>query len=145
MNLAVVDASVAIKWFLPEPLSKEAEGLLAKMGRGTLQLAAPELICYEVGSVLRKRVRNDDLWATEARALLTRFLTNPIEMVPGHLLAQEAVRIALETHQTVYDGAYLALAQSLACPFITADKRLATALAGSPYQACIQWLGAMGV
>ena len=53
MSLFVVDASVAIKWFLPEIHSDAALPLLAHKHL----LHAPDLIFSEFGNVLWKRVR----------------------------------------------------------------------------------------
>ena len=48
----VVDSSVAIKWFLPEPNADAALRLLDGYRRGDLSFLAPDLIHAEVGNIL---------------------------------------------------------------------------------------------
>jgi len=59
----VVDASVAVKWFLPEPDAEPAVALL----RAGHRLIAPDLLWIEVASVLWKVVRRGSLTAGPAR------------------------------------------------------------------------------
>jgi hypothetical protein len=51
-----------------------------------------------------------------------------------------ALRIALETGRSAYDGLYLALAEALSCQAVTADRRLYNALQGGPYAGRIRWV-----
>lgn len=53
----VVDASVAVKWYVQEEHSVNAERLLD----GSFELNAPELICPEFGSIIWKKYRKGDL------------------------------------------------------------------------------------
>jgi predicted nucleic acid-binding protein len=62
----VVDASVAIKWFLPEPLSNEAERLLD----GGDALFAPDFLLIEFGNVIWKKARLGELARADADAAL---------------------------------------------------------------------------
>ena len=57
MSRLVVDASVAVKWFLPEAQSDAARALL---GSGH-DLIAPELVYAELGIALVKRVRKGEI------------------------------------------------------------------------------------
>lgn len=53
MKAIVVDASVAIKWFIPEIHATAAGRLLEK----NLKLLAPDLIFAEIGNILWKKCR----------------------------------------------------------------------------------------
>ena len=75
MTKLVVDASVAIKWFLPEPLSEEARQILDEYQAGRLSVLAPDLIYAEVGNIVWKRQVFHGLVAEEPRRLLTSFAT----------------------------------------------------------------------
>lgn len=64
--LVVIDASVAIKWFLPEKESEKALRIRDEHAEGAIDLAAPDLLYYEVANVLsyrqgleRKQLRED--------------------------------------------------------------------------------------
>jgi len=50
----VLDASVAVEWFLPGggPGQRYAEGILERISAGELFPAVPDLWHYELGSVL---------------------------------------------------------------------------------------------
>ena len=66
MSLLVVDASVALKWVLPEPGRMEAVALLDAFGAGSLHLIAPRLLAEEVASALSKRCRRKEMNARQA-------------------------------------------------------------------------------
>ena len=75
MTRVVVDASVAVKWFIPEALSSEARGLLAP----EYELLAPDLLWVELGNALWKKHRRRELDAETAPRLLRDFARVPIE------------------------------------------------------------------
>ena len=94
--LLVLDASVAVKWFVPEPLSPEARQLLPAVLDGQLQFIAPQAIFGEVGQAIRKHAREERLATEDATALVRDFLSLPVEMVRGEQLAEEAMRLCLD-------------------------------------------------
>ena len=55
MPKLVVDASVVIKWFVPEPFSLEARRILDDYRAGSLDLVAPDLLNAEVGNIVWKK------------------------------------------------------------------------------------------
>jgi len=116
----VVDASVAVKWFVPEELSTEARQLLAT----EYELLAPDLIWAELGNVLWKKHRRRELDERTATRLLRDFLRVPIKFHPAERWSQAALELAIRHGVTVYDGLYLALAAGNGCRVVTADRRL---------------------
>jgi predicted nucleic acid-binding protein len=127
----VVDASVAVKWFIQEPDRPAARRLLEPKSR----LIAPDLIVAEVASAMWKRVMAGDGDARQApltAASLPRFFARLMPLAP---LAARAVEIAAELRHPVYDCFYLALTESEDATLITADRRLIDRLAGSPWEA----------
>ena len=54
----VVDASVAAKLFVPEPLSARADDLFAHLANPQVKLCVPDIFYAEITSVLLKLVRN---------------------------------------------------------------------------------------
>lgn len=128
MTAIVVDASVAMKWLVPEDLSEEAVRLLD----GSFDLLAPDLLFPECGNVLWKKVIRGELSAAEAQPILAELARAPLLVVPSRPLLEVALPIALDTRRTVYDALYLAVAVLKDCALVTADERFARALEGGP-------------
>jgi len=118
----VVDASVAIKWFLTEPQSAEA---LSVLDDPTTSLLAPDLIRSEVGQVLWKRWRQGLLQGGEALDILREFLVMPITIIASDDLIDAAWQLAARTGATVYDSLYLSAASHYDAVLLTADHPLA--------------------
>lgn len=77
MNAAVVDARVAIKWFVPEPLSNEAERLLS----GADVLFAPDFLLIEFDNIIWKKVRLGELARADGAAALAALRSGPVGLV----------------------------------------------------------------
>ncbi|MGQ0594619.1 MAG: type II toxin-antitoxin system VapC family toxin [Gammaproteobacteria bacterium] len=127
MSRWVVDASVAVKWFLPEVQSAEAVRLL----RDDYLLFAPDLIFAEFGNVLWKKWRRKEIEADVARRILEDFRRFPLEVHSSETLLAAAWTIAEELHRTMYDSLYLALAESKGYRLVTADHKLYNSLKDS--------------
>jgi predicted nucleic acid-binding protein len=56
----VLDASVIIKWFSVEEYTDTAIEIRNKFFKGTYELAAPDLILYEVSNALRFNPKFDE-------------------------------------------------------------------------------------
>lgn len=127
----VIDASVAIKWVVEEAGTAPAVRLRRH------RLRAPDLLIAECGNILWKKVRRAEL--SEAEAMLAAGLLQraDIGLEPMRPLLEPATRLAFALDHSAYDCVYLALAQQLGCPMVTADARLcrkvqAAALAPQP-------------
>jgi predicted nucleic acid-binding protein len=128
MTLVVVDASVVLKWFLPERWSEEARQLLDE----PVGLVAPDLLFAEVGNAMWKRVRMRQLSGPVARRMVADIATIAVRPVAGRLLLKDAMNVAVSAGITVYDAMYLVLAVRLQTHLVTADQRLSAALSGLP-------------
>lgn len=133
MRRFVLDASVAVKWFLPEADSEAAQQLLSR----DYTLLAPDLIFSEVGNILWKRVLRGELTPEEAEIVLQTFGGIPIEIHDSWPLMLLALEIACQTRRTVYDSLYLALAWHQSAVFVTADAKLVNSLQSSPLASLI--------
>ena len=122
MKKLVVDASVAIKWFLPEVHSPAAIRLLDPQ----TYLFAPDLIGPEIGNTLWKKVRRDEITREEALEILGTFETLNVEIYPSMVLLPAAFELATALDRTVYDSLYLALAIAQNCALVTADRKFYT-------------------
>jgi predicted nucleic acid-binding protein len=121
----VVDASVVAKALLREADSAVADALIESHRDGRCSLLAPEIIVAEVANALWKRSHiRQQISADEARELLSDFLSLGLFLTPTSTLASAALQIATRESHSVYDCLYVALAESAACPFVTADEKL---------------------
>ena len=121
MSVVVVDASVVVKWFIPEIHSERARRLLS----GDDHYVAPDLLFAEIGSVIWKKIRRGELGAAEGRRLMGDVPAIAVETIATRDLVVDAHALAVATDITVYDAMYLALAARLDTAMITADDRLA--------------------
>ena len=121
----VVDASVVVKWFFPEPGMAQAQRLLP----AAASLAAPDLLPIEVGSALTRRHRRREMQGPDVLASMHDLQKLGIRYVPASALLSDALAISLANRHGMLDCLYLALAQRSAVALATFDARLA-ALAG---------------
>jgi len=136
----VVDASVAIKWFLPEIYSEKASLILETKW----ELLAPDLIWAEFGSALRKKVRQKEVTTQEAEGILRDFMRFPFQIYGCKLLLNLAWQMAHESGNTFYDSLYLALADNFGCSLITADKKLYESFRKGKANSNIIWVEDIG-
>lgn len=132
----MVDASVAVKWFVPEIHSEHALRLLRK--KSVLQ--APELIQAEFGNILWKKCRTGELDGAVAGEILDSFRRSPMLMHPHGSFLKLAWEIALKHRQTFYDSLYLAVAMAEKACMVTADRKFFDALAGTPAAGHLLWI-----
>ena len=119
--MLVVDASV-----LASALGDDgADGETARQRLRGRDLAAPDLIDLEVVSVLRRQLSVGKLDARRAQLALDDLLEIPIQRAPHRPLLRRCWE--LRDNLSVYDAAYVALAEALDAPLVTADARLAKA------------------
>lgn len=124
----VIDSSVAIKWFVPEPFSAAARRVLDGYQAGSLTFHAPDLINAEVGNIIWKKHLFQGLAAADADAVIREFRKLAFVLTPTAVLLEDAYRLAVTHQRTVYDCLYLALSIREGCQFITADEKLVNAI-----------------
>lgn len=127
-RVAVIDASVAIKWLLPEDDQEIAYRLQDDYQDGTLDLIAPELLISEVGNALWKRVRRQELSPSEAGILFDGMLRDAPILLDSDAAHRRAMQLSLRYDRPIYDCEYLALALHHSCDLITADRRFYVAV-----------------
>jgi predicted nucleic acid-binding protein len=142
VTVYVLDASVAAKWYLPaegETNKETALALLRDYSSGTIELVVPDVFWTECGNIFWKAARQGRISARTAEDSIADLVTFDLVTVGSKALLREALRIASEFDRSVYDAAYVALASEWHAPLVTADERLANALAA---RFPIRWLGA---
>jgi predicted nucleic acid-binding protein len=138
----VLDASVAVKWAIPatrETLAAESLELLKSYVAGEINFIVPDIFWAEVGNVLWKGVRQRRWPRALAEKALLDMGMRAFSTVSSLSLLSEAMHIAFVYNSSVYDCLYVALAIRAKTEMITADERLANALAA---HLPVKWLGA---
>lgn len=137
----VLDASIALKWVLPEPDSPQAIALRDAYRRQQHELHAPELFAVEVAYVLSKTFHRGVLTQAQATQSLHDVLqVSPVMHAAGPLVSR-AFEISTRLRISLYDCLYVALAEREQCELVTADQRLLNAL--SPHFTSIVALAAV--
>lgn len=134
--MIVIDASVAVKWFVPEAGSQEAEAVLV----GHEPRAAPEHLAVEVGQALLRHWRGGGVTRDHCRLAMEQ-VPRYVRLFSTEALAVEALDIAAAVGCSVYDALYLAAAERWDCTVVTADARLVAQLSGTRAQARVRLLG----
>jgi predicted nucleic acid-binding protein len=120
--MIVVDASVIVKWFIPEVGDVPAKALLATAD----ELIAPELARIEVASALVRKGIRQELAGTDVentlRAWFRALADGQIFLLPNADDLEAAVKLALELQHALPDCLYLAAAERLGVALITADR-----------------------
>jgi predicted nucleic acid-binding protein len=129
MRPYVVDSSVAMKWFTPEPLSAQAVGLQTCGA----PLHAPDFFDVELAAIAWKKIRRDGLPRADADLIVAQLPGLPLTRHPTGPLVAPAFDLADRCDRTVYDCLYLAPAVQIGGVMVTADDRLANALAGTAW------------
>jgi len=140
LNL-VIDASVLIKFYVPEILSDKAEELLNRVAQGDVMLLAPDLIYPEVGNILWKKQRMKELTRPEVEEITDAIVSLPLNIEASKLLLPLAIDIGIAYRITVYDALYISMARVYETKMITADRKLADAMAKTDLKEYVAWLG----
>lgn len=124
MNEVVADASVVVKWFVPEIHHERAVALLDAYIEGSVEVIAPAHLPFEVVNAL---VYSDLLDETKIETCMEAFVAFDIELYPFERI-DGIVGTSIAEGITTDDAAYVALAARNDCRCYTADERLVGAL-----------------
>lgn len=137
MKAVVVDASVAVKWVVQEEHSAKATILLQCDARH-----APDHWQAEAANALWSKVFKGDLTAADAEERMLVLLRAPVIGTPVAGLMPRAFAISVARSVTIYDSLYVALAEKLNVPFVTADEVLVRRMSGDADSAKLMiWVG----
>ena len=116
MTCYVVDASILVKWFVPEVYSEAAIRFL----NGNDELIAPDLIFTEAGNALWKKVMRAEIPPTSAKEIIRNLIVSPVKLYPsGSMLDDVAANCDLPIHRV------------LSTVSVLESRRLVTATSGS--------------
>lgn len=133
----VIDASVAIKWYIPEIYEQEALSLVIAKHR----FHVPELILPEFINTIWLIVRRGALTKSQGEQIVEDFVKRRWTIHSQNSVIKTAYLGAVSSGQTVYDWTYLALAVSLSCEMVTADQKFYKALEKTPLKSNLKWIG----
>lgn len=137
MSAIVVDASVGVKWFVPEIHAAEARQW--RIGPDEPHVPA-FFFDLEIANILWKKVRRAEIIRVDADLILSQLAALPVIRDPEPPLLAAAFDLADRTQRTVYDCLYLALAMQLGGRMVTADQRLFNSLAATPWASFVCWV-----
>lgn len=116
----VVDASIAVKWVIPEVLSDKAD----RVRDGEDDVLAPDLLLVEVANALWRKTAAKEISAREADDAFDLLRHGRIDLRPTGPLLPRAMEVARRLDHPVSDCVYLALAEREHAALVTADHRL---------------------
>jgi predicted nucleic acid-binding protein len=119
--MAVIDASVAVRWFVHGPGNDRAAPWLERT-----DLIAPDFIIVEVGNAFWRYIQRKHLEIEEAVEILRQLPGSFARLIPIGDVVIDALRIAKEHDHPIYDCCYLALAQREGRSLVTLDRDMAT-------------------
>ncbi len=136
MSRWTIDASVAVKWFVPEVHSEAAASWLG----ADFELLAPDLLYPEVGNILWKKFRRSELSAREMQIVRKAIDRVPFQLSSGRKLLGAAIDLAMGLDRSAYDCMYLAVAMAFDAPLVTADRKLFEAIGATRFAGHVRWL-----
>ena len=120
----VLDASVAVKWVLPEPDSANALRLRDAFCQKSYELLSPDTFPVEVAHALTRAERKRLLQPSEAMIKLTDLFSTAPDLRPYLPLLGRAVDLSSQQRIGVFDCLYVALAEAEQCRVASADQRM---------------------
>ena len=133
----VVDASVAAKWFVREDLHDEAAELLGYPE----QLCSVDLLVAEVTNIAWKKLTLGAIPPEQATDMAKGIRAAISPLYPSSLFNERALQLALELRHSIYDCLYLACAEALDAPLVTADRQLSRKLQRAGFTKLVFALG----
>jgi len=119
-----IDASVALKWVLPEVDSDKALRLRVAFQNAVHELISPDIFSIEVSNSLARAERNGAIPPGVADIHLANILSTSPRLYAYQPILRRALAIACSARHGIYDCVYVALAEREGCELVTSDDRL---------------------
>ncbi len=125
MNRIVIDASVALKWYLDdENLGTKAINILTHYISNEINLIAPSLIEYEVMNGLKIAQKRGRIDKKSLQSGIEGFFNLEISLFNASHFSDKVLDVVNSYDISSYDASYIALAENEKSSFVTADKVL---------------------
>ena len=123
----VIDSSITLAWLFADERTEAADSVLRRVSESGA--VAPSLWRLEVANALQTAIRRKRIDAAFRDASLTdlRSLVVTIDTETDDHAWADTLRLAERWRLTLYDAAYLELAQRLEVPLASLDQALRTA------------------
>jgi predicted nucleic acid-binding protein len=131
----VVDATVILKWYLPEIYSEEARDLLNRY-----QVCSSETVVSQVASGLWKRIRTGEVKPNEGKRIMRNLLRLPIRLTPTTSLAANAMDLSTFSTRTFNESQLFVLAMREESKVVTADFHWYTMLSSGKLKSYIAFV-----
>lgn len=142
MKELVIDASVILKWYLPdEEFAPKALNILHRHVSGEIALCAPTILPYEILNALLVAERKGRVNEEVTQSAFNAFLDLEINFLNPFIDYPDIISPARSFNRSVYDASYLAVAEKRNFDFVTGDKRLYNAVRKK--LKWVQWIGQM--
>ena len=115
----VIDASIAVKWFVVEQDHSIALDLLDT----SYVRAAPDIFLSEVTNAFRKKIQGHQIGREQAARALDELRVYVPNLVPSTLIVADALDLSLALNHPVADCLYLASARKIEGKVVTADHK----------------------
>jgi predicted nucleic acid-binding protein len=136
----VLDAGVAMKWYIPEDHAVEARRFMS----ARLAMHVPSFFAAECGNTIWKKVaQRRELDREQGREILDELLAYPKQVHEAEGLTALAFLLAVEVGNAklaIHDFIYLALAEALDCRMLTADRPFRDALQTTRFAPRLLWV-----
>lgn len=129
MKEYIIDACIAVKWYLPEIYSERAREVLNKLDH----FVVPDLFLIEMDNILTKKIRKKELSLDEAENIFKDLNRLPFISISYKRFREDAFFISSRYSVTQYDACYLALAVNVDGLFYTADQRFLNSIKNTAY------------
>jgi predicted nucleic acid-binding protein len=136
----VIDASVALRWYVEAPGTPEALALLER----DEPLVAPDLLVPEVISAAWKLTRTNQITLEHGKRIAAAIATSFDRLVESAQLSSQAYALAAMLDCSVDGCFYLALAELEKCVLVTADERLLEKVSHSAFRGGVIALSEIG-
>jgi len=138
--IAVLDASVALKWqFEDEEATSASTALLGDFIDGKIDLVSLTLFPYEIVNAINVAINRKRIEEVIGHRAITYLTSLGIELRSFDGLIEPTFTMARKYSLSPYDCAYMALAEKEKCDFITGDKRLFNSIKN--YFSWVKWIG----
>lgn len=138
--IAVIDASVALKWqFDDEEITESATALLRDFVEHRVNLITPTLFPYEIVSAINTAINRKRVGEEAGHRAIVYLTSLGIELRSFEDLIGTTFYMARQYSLSPYDCAYMALAEREKCDFLTGDKKLSNAVKNRLHW--VRWIG----
>lgn len=121
----ILDSSVIAKWFFPSEEDSDAALRIRDLFLSKeLTISVPVLIYYEINNLIRTAIKSLRMREDLAKEAYQGFLELDLITYSSQELMKIALEKAISLDISSYDASYLALAENLGIPLLTADQKL---------------------